>query len=84
MKLLKRDAEGDDEDQEGVKKGEKTDVPHGAKITMKLLSPWINTQRIVCADSYFASATVEEFLHMNGLNVIGVVKTATRKFQWII
>ena len=80
LKLVKGGAEDDDEDEEGVYNGNKDDVPHGAKVMMKLLRPWINTQRIVCADSYFASVTAAELLHMNGLRFIGVVKTATRKF----
>ena len=36
--------------------------------------------RIVCADSYFASLTAAEELWNHGLRFIGVIKTATRKF----
>ena len=72
LKLAKEDAEDYHEDEEGVNNGNKTDVPHGAKVMLKLLSPWINTQRIVCADNYFASVTAAEFLHMNRLKFIGI------------
>ena len=80
LKLVKGDADSDHDDNEDVNYGNMDDVPHGANIMLKLLSPWINTQRIVCADSYFASVTAAELLHMNGLKFIGVIKTATRKF----
>ena len=56
-------------------------VPHGAQILLDLVSLWINTQRIVCTDSYFASVTAVELLFENDLNFIGVVKTVTRKFR---
>ena len=28
---------------------------HGTRILLDLLQPWFNSNRIVCADSYFAS-----------------------------
>ena len=56
-------------------------VTHGAAIFMELVLPWVNTHRIVCADSYFASVTAAEFIYLNGLKFIGVVKTATRKYR---
>ena len=42
--------------------------------------PLVNTDRIVCADSYFASVPASEELWNHGLCFIGVIKTATRKF----
>ena len=39
LKLVKGDAEDDHEDEEGVNNRNKTDVPYGAKIVLKLLSP---------------------------------------------
>ena len=42
--------------------------------------PWANTDRIVCADSYFAAVSAAEELWERGLRFIGVIKTATRKF----
>ena len=43
--------------------------------------PWVNTHRIVCADSYFASVTAAGLLYLNGLKYIGVVKTSTSKYS---
>ena len=54
-------------------------VTHGAAVLMELIFPWLNTHRIVCADSYFASVVAAELLYLNGLEFIGVVKTETRK-----
>ena len=42
--------------------------------------PWTNTDRIVCADSYFASVPDAEELWKHGLRFIGVIKTSTRQF----
>ena len=53
---------------------------HGAKVLLGLVLPWINTHRLVCADSYFASVPSAILLHDNGLKFVGVVKTATKKF----
>ena len=39
LNLVKGDAEDDDEDEEGVKKENETDAPHGAKVMLKLLRP---------------------------------------------
>ena len=48
---------------------------------MKYLTlPWANSQRGVCADSYFASVSSAEEMMRLGLRFIGVVKTATKKF----
>ena len=41
---------------------------------------WFGSQRIDCADSYFASDSAAKELFANGLCFIGVVKTATRGF----
>ena len=76
LKLVKGEKDDDYSDNEA----NQDNVPHGAKVLLKLLSPWINTQRIVCADSYFASVTAAELLYVNGLKFIDVVKTATQKF----
>ena len=55
-------------------------IPHGTKVLKELVFPWANTNRIVCADSYFASVTTAEEMTKMGLRFIGTVKTATRKF----
>ena len=53
---------------------------HGTVILKYLVAPWFRTNRIVCADSYFASVSCAEELNRLGLKFIGVVKTATRRF----
>ena len=55
-------------------------VTHGAAVLMELVLSLLNTHRIVCSDSYFASVTAAELLYLNGLKFIGVFKTATRKY----
>jgi len=55
-------------------------LPHGGAILKMLVMPWAQSDRIVCADSYFASVTAAKELMKIGLRFIGVVKTATRKY----
>jgi hypothetical protein len=47
---------------------------------MELVLSWSGSNRIVCADSYFASVPAALVLRRIGLKFIGVVKTATREF----
>ena len=53
---------------------------HGTAVLKFLVLPWARTDRIVCADSYFASVGTLKELKRIGLRFIGVVKTATRQF----
>jgi hypothetical protein len=53
---------------------------HGAAVLKSLVLPWARTDRIVCADSYFALVGALQELKRIGLRFIGVVKTATRQF----
>ena len=53
---------------------------HGTQVLKTLVAPWTNSNRIVCADSYFASVGCCEELKRIGLRFIGVVKTATKRF----
>jgi len=55
-------------------------LPHGASVLKCLVAPWAGTQRVVCADSYFASVAAANQLLTTGLRFIGVVKTATRGY----
>jgi hypothetical protein len=55
-------------------------APHGAAILRELVLPWSHTNRIVCADSYFASVPAAQLMTCNGMQFIGVVKTATRNY----
>jgi hypothetical protein len=57
------------------------DLNHGTVIIKSLVAPWQGLDRIVCADSYFASvATALELKGLGGLRFIGGVKTATKRF----
>jgi hypothetical protein len=60
--------------------GETEQVPHSAAILKELVLPWIHTDRIVCADPYFASVPAVKLLNLHGMRFIGVVKTATRNY----
>ena len=55
-------------------------IAHGTQILKYLTLPWANSNRGVCADSYFASVSSAEELMNIGLRFIGVVKTATKKY----
>jgi len=56
------------------------DLLHGTVVLSRLVGPWAGLNRIVCADSYFASVQAAEHLGEMGLRFIGVVKTAHRRF----
>jgi hypothetical protein len=75
LKLVKssREDHHDDEEVDGT-------LNHGTKILLKLVQPWFNTDRVICADSYFASVQTAKELLRVGLKFIGVVKTATREY----
>ena len=53
---------------------------YGIAITRRLVDLWVNTNRIVCADSYFVSAETVQGLADFGIRFMGVVKTATRDY----
>lgn len=56
------------------------DMQHGTATILRLLDPWLNTNRHVCADSFFASVSTAVKLWDVGLRFTGVIKTATRLF----
>ena len=53
---------------------------HGTAVLRRLVEPWPGTQRIVCADSCFASVEAIDEMRKIGLKFIGVLKTVSRKF----
>lgn len=60
---------------------EDQELTHGCKVMLSLLRHWKSRkERIVCADSYFASVQSARRLFEFGFRFIGVVKTATTKF----
>ena len=56
---------------------------HGTKVLATLVKPWANTDRVVMADSYFASLQAAKRVMSMGLRFIGVVKTATHGYPMI-
>ena len=58
---------------------------HGTQVLTNLVSPWYNTNCVVCADLDFASVGCALEMTRNSLRFIGVIKTATRKYpmQWL-
>jgi hypothetical protein len=51
----------------------------GAAVLKSLVPPWARTDRIVCANLYFASVGALQELKRIGLPFIGVVKTTTQQ-----
>ena len=50
---------------------------HGIRVLKQVVLPWFGTNRIVCADSYFASSVgAAKELFRNGRRFIGVINTA--------
>jgi len=68
------------EHRQGAATTEDGDLPHGTIVLKHLVAPWADTERMVWADSYFASETAARQLLGMGLHFIGVVKTATRGY----
>jgi Transposase IS4 len=56
------------------------DLNHGTRVLLELLRPIANTDRVVVADSYFASVQSARELWKIRLRFIGVEKNATRQY----
>lgn len=65
-------------------KREETDgseeLNHGVRVMKKLLEGWSPRNRVVCADSYFASVQAAIEMWKDGWRFIGVVKTAHKGY----
>ena len=55
---------------------------HGTQVLKYLVQPWARTNRVVYADSFFASVQSARELYRMGLRFTGVVKTATKGFPY--
>ena len=53
---------------------------HGTRVMKKLVAPWRNSGRGMCADSYFASVSCAIAMRDMGMQFIGVAKTATKQY----
>ena len=65
---------------DGLQEDEDSGLLHGTVVLKELVRPYFYTDRIVCADSYFASVGCAQEMRRCGLRFIGVVKTATKKY----
>jgi hypothetical protein len=59
---------------------EESKLNHGTKVLKFLVAPWARSNRVVVADSYFASVQTAKELFRMGLRFVGVVKTSTKGF----
>ena len=53
---------------------------NGTNVLVELAAPWNGKERIICADSHFASVDAAEALPRMNLRFTGVVKSATSRF----
>jgi len=67
-------------DQHANMSAEESQVLHGTAVLQRLVGPWAGSDPIVCADSYSSSVEAALALKRVGLRLIGVVKTAQRRF----
>jgi hypothetical protein len=75
LKLVKTVREAHTEQGEDVE-----GLNHGTKVLLQLVKPWYHSNRVIVADSYFASVECAEELLKRKLKFIGVVKTSHRRF----
>jgi len=55
-------------------------IQHGVKVLLELIEPWLNTNRHVCADSYFSSKKGCEILTAKNTRFTGSVKQCTKEY----
>jgi hypothetical protein len=79
LEVVKGADEADQESHESEKA-----ALHGAQVLYELVSPWRNSHRIVCADSYFVLVPAALLLWRHELRFIGVIKTATKQYLYKI
>ena len=66
LKLVKGGNNEEEHEPNGEQDGA-TRMIHGTRVLLFLLSPWYNTQWVVCADCSFASVGAAQELMRNGL-----------------
>ena len=66
LRLVKHQQENDEE----LNETSNESLLHGKKLLKELVLPWANTNRIVCADSYFASVVASDELKKIGLHLL--------------
>ena len=78
LRLVKSKEAREEEEQQTDAEGNV--LLHGTKVLLELIQPWMYQERLVCADSYFASVGAAIELRNRQMKFIGVVKTATKRF----
>jgi Transposase IS4 len=68
------------EEKELQEKEDDIDLNHGTKVLMDLVKPWKNGNRIVCANSYFASVQCARELLKWRLKFIAVIKFSHKDY----
>ena len=66
LKLVKGGNNEEEHEPNGEQDGA-TRMLHGTRVLLFLLSPWYNTQWVICADSYFASVGAACEMDFNSL-----------------
>jgi Transposase IS4 len=80
LKLVKTSREAHEEERQEDETGAFAGLNHGTKVLLKLTRPWWMSNRVVVADSYFASVECAKELLRRGMKFAGVVKTSHREF----
>lgn len=60
----------------------KVETLYGTDVTLRLVEPWFESERIACAHSYFELVETEHQLFHKGLKCTGVLKISTTGFPW--
>lgn len=56
------------------------DNSHGTAVLLRLVQRCFGSERVVCADSFFASVNTAKSILEKGLRFIGAIKNATREY----
>jgi Transposase IS4 len=80
LRFVKTTKELDDLQRQQPTDDEEQQLQHGTHICVELVKAYHHTQRLVCADLFFASMRTAETTYNMGLRFNGIVKSATRRF----
>jgi Transposase IS4 len=56
-------------------------LTHGTRVLKELISPWFHSDRVVCADSYFASVKTAEELKRFNMRFMVLLKQKQKSFR---
>ena len=78
--ILVKSSEEQEAEREMNTEQQEEQMNHGTRVLLDLVQPWFNSNRVVCADSYFSLVQTAIKCKEKGLKYIGVVKTATKQY----